>query len=78
MILMKKQISKGQVTMELTIGIIAVIIFLLGMSNAWVWFNKCLVERQEAYQDSRLDPTKGETYAYQDYYTPAALETLSK
>lgn len=76
MILMNPEASKGQVTIELTIGIIAVFIFLLGLCNAWVWFNSCLVERQEAYQDSRMDTTKAETYTYQDYYIPPALEIL--
>ena len=60
------KISKAQVSIEITISLIALFIFLVGITKVWVWSIKCLVERQQAYEQSRMDMSI-------DYYTPAAL-----
>ena len=72
----------GQVTLELTIGLIATIIFLLGLTNAWVWFNQSLIERQERYEETRLSVTPhgnyfSQGYQFEDYYTPQPLRILN-
>ncbi len=63
---------RGQVTLELTIGLVASLIFLLGTVQIFFWFNRCLVERQQAYESTRLNPlsTSG---AGVNLYTPPKL-----
>lgn len=47
--------AKGQVAIESTIGLVAVIIFLLGITQVFLWINRTTINRQRAYQESRTE-----------------------
>lgn len=65
---------KAQATIELTLAILAFIIFVIGVINLFLWLNKCLIERQVAYQNTRTIPrTK-----IADFYTPKNLTILKR
>lgn len=44
----------GQVAIEATVAVIAIFIFLLGVTQIFVWFNRNTIRRQKAYQETRL------------------------
>jgi hypothetical protein len=75
--------SKAQVTVELTLALLACVIFLIGVVKVFVWFNQCIVERQEAFQKSRTQALRfsaGSGYdkyeANNDFYHPKKLDLL--
>jgi hypothetical protein len=43
----------GQVAIETSLAIVAIFIFLLGVTQIFLWMNRSMVERQRAYQTSR-------------------------
>ncbi|MBN3038978.1 MAG: hypothetical protein JW869_06155 [Candidatus Omnitrophica bacterium] len=38
---------------ETTLAFVAIVIFLLGITQIFVWMNRSMIERQKAYQSSR-------------------------
>jgi len=46
--------SKAQVTLEMAIALIGVLILLFGTLNLFIWVNKRLVERQQDYENTRV------------------------
>lgn len=50
--------SKAQVSIELTIALIACAVLLIGTTRCFVWMNKCIVDRQVAFQNTRRDPVR--------------------
>lgn len=46
--------QKAQTTLEMTLGLIVAIVFLLGATGLFVWFNRCMAERQEQYRKTRV------------------------
>ena len=51
---MKLSPVKAQVSLELSIALISVLILLLGSLNVFVWVNQRLVWRQRDYEDTRV------------------------
>lgn len=45
---------KGQATLEMTIVIIIIVLFLGGIINIWAWANTQIVKRQLRYNASRV------------------------
>ncbi len=58
--------TKAQVTLELTLGIIAVFMLIFACMRLLFWFTHSMVDRQKAFQGSR-----GGTST--DFYTPEKL-----
>lgn len=50
--------KKGQASIEFSLGLIIAILFLLLTCNLFVWFNRCLIRRQLAYENSRVRATR--------------------
>ena len=46
--------EKAQVVIEMTIAWIVLLVFLMGATGLFIWFNLTLVERQKAYERTRL------------------------
>ena len=63
----------GQATLELTISLIVCMVLLMGAAKIFVWLNKTLVERQEAYQQDRKNPVDKI-----DFYTPEKLDIFGE
>lgn len=59
--------SKGQSIIETTVALVALFIFLFGVARVFVWVNRSMVERQEAYQATRV---VGGKIGAVDFYTP--------
>ena len=55
----------GQSTLETTIALVAAVILILGITQVFVWLNKIMVERHEAFESSSTsaDPVV-------DFYQP--------
>lgn len=47
--------SRAQVTMELALAMIGVVIIFLGCINTFIWLSRVLVVRQRFYEKSRVD-----------------------
>lgn len=60
--------KKGQVTIEMTLALIAVFLLLMGSFKIFIWVNRCLVERGEAYETTRLAPFVEEEWFDWDEY----------
>ena len=67
----KKDFKKyqGQSTLESTIALIAAVVLLLGITQVFVWVNKMMVERQRAYQSTRMS-----AYPQVEFYKPKNLD----
>lgn len=80
--------SKAQVSIEFSIAFVCTILFLILTCNLFVWFNHCLVRRQVAYEESRVQAADGRdtgwwfwkkpgTPGKDDFYTPPRLNIFS-
>lgn len=45
--------SRAQVALETTLALIVLFIMLLGICQTWIYFNRILIERQQAYELTR-------------------------
>lgn len=54
MIKLKSENNSAQVVIESTLGLIAIFIFIFGVTRLFVWFTKCYKDRQVAYEDTRI------------------------
>lgn len=82
---------KAQSSIEFTISFIITILFLIFTCNLFVWFNHCLVGRQKAYENTRVEAGDGrdQTILFglitikqgnpgkEDFYTPPKLSVFS-
>lgn len=74
----RRRKARGQTAIELTIAVIASLVFIVASFRVWAWLVTTIVERQEAYQRTRraagrhLDPGK------LDYYTPKRLSVFNE
>lgn len=59
--------GKGQSMIEMTIALVALFIFLFGVARVFVWVNRSMVKRQQAYQATRV---VGGGIGDVDFYTP--------
>lgn len=50
----RKKKNRAQVAIETTVAIVAILTFLLGATQFFIWVNQQLVNRHIAYQDSRI------------------------
>ena len=48
-----RRLQKAQVTLEISLTFVAVLLFLLGMLRIWFWFNDDLYQRQRDYISTR-------------------------
>lgn len=55
--------KRGQVTIEMTVAWIVLLVFLMGATSLFIWFNTSLVKRQKAYERTRLAAGK----LFEDY-----------
>ena len=62
--------NKGQVAIETTIAIVAIFIFLLGVTQVFLWVNRNMIARQRAYQQTRM--TLGSPGSI-EFYRPSRL-----
>ena len=69
---MRNIISKGkraQVTIEFTIALFCLLIFLVATTKIFVWFGSNIVQRHKAFEDTRTEAGTGSTTASQiDFY----------
>ncbi|MCX5711220.1 MAG: hypothetical protein NT060_04625 [Candidatus Omnitrophica bacterium] len=68
--------NRGQGTIETVMAFIILVLILGGMMNIWFWFNNQLVERQVAYNDTRVNAGTGKddyTQFYSWNYIPKTL-----
>lgn len=63
----------AQATLELTISLIVCVVLLIGIAKIFVWLNRCMVERQQAYQSGRINPL-GKI----DFYTPSKMDIFGE
>ena len=62
----RKLNNKGQGTIETAVIFIVLILLFGGIFNIWVWGNKQIVQRQIAYNQSRVEAgTSSDTYQLQ-------------
>ncbi len=45
--------NRAQVTMELALAMIGVVVLFLGCINTFIWLNRVMAARQKLYDDSR-------------------------
>lgn len=63
---------QAQATIEMTVALIASVILIIATAKLFVWLNKCIVDRQAQYENTRTIPrTK-----IVDFYKPERLELL--
>ncbi len=71
--------KKGQGILEMVAVFISMVLLLGGILNIWLWANKQIVERQRAYNLSRVGAgTSSDTYKLADYWPVYAPENLSE
>jgi len=58
----KLKSKKGQVTLEMTTSLIVLLILIAGIIRVFVWVNDCMLERQEAYEGTRIVAGGGASY----------------
>ena len=51
---MVRKRTKAQVSLELSIALIGILILLFGAFNVFMWVNKRMVQRQKDYESSRV------------------------
>lgn len=66
---------KGQVMLETSLVFICLVLLLGGIINIWLWSNKQIVKRQEAYNAGRVNAGQSsDSYTVQwPVYTPEDL-----
>lgn len=64
---------RGQSTLEATIALIAAVILLLGITQVFVWVNKTMVKRHQAYQAARFNENPPV-----EFYTPEKLNIFGE
>lgn len=69
--------NKAQASIEFSIGLVMAILFLIITCNLFVWLNHCLVRRQVAYEDSRVEAAGNKNPGKADFYTPPQLNIFS-
>lgn len=50
-----RRFQRAQVTLEISLTLIAVLLFVLGMLRIWFWLNDDLYQRQKDYISTRKD-----------------------
>lgn len=73
MVSVKKFQSKAQSTLECTIALVAAVALLLGITQVFVWVNKTMVERHQAYDETRTSRT-----ADYDFYEPGEFNIFGE
>lgn len=63
----------GESTLEATIALIAAVILLLGITQVFVWVNKTMVKRHQAYQATRFNENPPV-----EFYTPEQLNMFGE
>lgn len=62
---------RGQSTLESTIALIAAVVLLLGITQVFIWVNKMMVERRQAYQATRMSASP-----QVEFYQPKNLDVF--
>jgi len=78
-----RKIEKGQSTLEMALALIVIILLIGGIVKIWFWSNTQIVQRQQAYNATRVQAGTGsDTYqTVWPVYTPGELteeETFPK
>jgi Tfp pilus assembly protein PilW len=60
---------RGQSTLESTIALVAAVILLLGITQVFVWVNRTMVGRHQAFRSTQFNTTP-----VVDFYTPEELD----
>lgn len=58
----------GQVLIEGCIGIVVLFMLLLAATRLFLWFNRCLIERHQRYEASRIDRHADGRQMDEDFY----------
>jgi len=74
----RRRKSGGQTAVELTIAIVASLMFIVASFRVWVWLVTTIVERQEAYQQTRRRSARHAEPGKLDYYTPRRLRIFNE
>lgn len=64
---------KAQSSLECTIALVAAVALLLGITQVFVWLNKMMVERHQAYDATRTSST-----AAYDFYEPESFNIFGE
>jgi hypothetical protein len=68
----------GQTAIELTIAVIASFVLIVASFRVWVWLMTTIVEREEAYQQTRRRAGRHLEPGKLDYYTPQRLRIFDE
>ena len=66
--------KSAQVAIESTLAIVAIFIFLLGIMQIFLWFNRSMISRQKAYQRTRTHLGKPQEQVLVDFYHADSAE----
>ena len=70
---------RAQVTLEFTIALFCLFIFLAGTAKLFAWFWQTTVTRHEAYEATRIQAADGGTTNEQiDFYTKEDLDIFGE
>lgn len=69
--------KRAQSSIEFTMGFIITVLFIVLTCNLFVWFNHCLVQRQRAYEDSRVRAGSSVNPGGPNSYIPPRLNIFS-
>lgn len=72
----------GQTAIELTLAVMASVVFIVCSFRVWVWLVRDIVERQEAYHATRFvagrEPAVGGDPGKLDYYRQRRLSVFNE
>ena len=60
---------RAQATLESTVTLIIAVILLLGITQVFIWMNKIMIERHQAFRSTRRG-----TQAVVNFYTPEEFD----
>lgn len=76
-----KRKIQAQASIELSLALVIAVLFLILSCNIFVWLNHNIVQRQRAYENSRIEaassPERAGNPGKLDFYTPDKLNVFS-
>jgi len=73
----KARKNKAQASIEFSIAFVLALLFMILSCNLFVWLNHNIVQRQQAYNQTRVEAANVNNPGRLDFYTPNKMNLFS-